>query len=242
MNIGLRIKELREERGLSQKELAEILEISRPSITKYERSEREPSYAVLLKISDFFGVSSDYLLGKTNEKDKNSYTYSKRIKELENINANEFSFGNIVLDKAQESAINGLLAQYLSLIDPDNPISLDCIYLSTILSNAITDYYYAIFNILYETDDNINFYRKEMISQTLLDVQDAQAALISTFNDTLFKIEKFTLSDSDSDNVSPAYYIDEILENFSVKKGRAFISERERVYSIFKGKKINKVV
>ncbi|MDR1208762.1 MAG: helix-turn-helix transcriptional regulator [Clostridiales bacterium] len=42
---GVRVKSLRESRGLTQKELAEILDISRPALTKYERGERALVFA-----------------------------------------------------------------------------------------------------------------------------------------------------------------------------------------------------
>lgn len=57
-----KIKELRISRNLTQPELAKILGVSRPTVTKYESGEREPDYQMLAKIADYFGVSTDYLL------------------------------------------------------------------------------------------------------------------------------------------------------------------------------------
>lgn len=61
-----RLKELRKRWGLTQAELADQLGISRPTLTKYEQGEREPDYTTLKKIADYFNISTDYLLGRTN--------------------------------------------------------------------------------------------------------------------------------------------------------------------------------
>lgn len=61
--IGQRIKELREERGFSQNDLAKILEIAQSSVGNYEREDRLPDADIILKLVDIFNVSADYLLG-----------------------------------------------------------------------------------------------------------------------------------------------------------------------------------
>lgn len=55
-------KELRKERGLSLKEMGDILGVSESCVSLYENGKREASYEVLRKASDFFGVSIDCLL------------------------------------------------------------------------------------------------------------------------------------------------------------------------------------
>lgn len=60
-----RLKQLRKERNLTQYDLVELLGFSRGQIGNYEQGTREPNLNTLLKISDFFNVSVDYLLGKT---------------------------------------------------------------------------------------------------------------------------------------------------------------------------------
>ena len=61
----LRIKELREEKNISQLELAKKLNLTQQSISLYEKGDREPSIDVLKSIANFFNVSLDYLLGKS---------------------------------------------------------------------------------------------------------------------------------------------------------------------------------
>ncbi|MGB9661917.1 MAG: helix-turn-helix domain-containing protein [Moorellaceae bacterium] len=62
-----RLVQLRKERGLSQYQLANLLGFSRGQISNYEQGTREPDYDTLKKIADFFNVSTDYLLGRTND-------------------------------------------------------------------------------------------------------------------------------------------------------------------------------
>ena len=59
---GNKLKSLRENSGLLQKELADILNISLSSISMYERGERQPDNETLKKMSNYFNVSIDYLL------------------------------------------------------------------------------------------------------------------------------------------------------------------------------------
>lgn len=59
-----RIKELRNEKGITQADLAKILKISDRAVGYYENGDREPDYTTLLKIAEYFDVSIDYLLGR----------------------------------------------------------------------------------------------------------------------------------------------------------------------------------
>lgn len=65
---GQRLKELREEKGLKQSELAKILNISSSSVGMYETDRREPDDDLKLEIANYFNVSVDYLMGKTNKR------------------------------------------------------------------------------------------------------------------------------------------------------------------------------
>lgn len=66
MNFGVKLKELRTEKKLTQLQMAEILETSKSNISKYEAGSVEPNLDTLLKISNFFGVPVDYILGNDN--------------------------------------------------------------------------------------------------------------------------------------------------------------------------------
>lgn len=63
MDFCNRLKELREEKGLTQKDFAETLDISRATIAGYESQGKEPSFDRLKGFAKFFNVSVDYLVG-----------------------------------------------------------------------------------------------------------------------------------------------------------------------------------
>ncbi|HHU63969.1 MAG TPA: helix-turn-helix transcriptional regulator [Clostridiales bacterium] len=69
MDLGKRLRELRLEKGLNQIDVANILGIERSTYGKYETGDSSPDYKKLLKLADFYNVSTDYILGKTNIKD-----------------------------------------------------------------------------------------------------------------------------------------------------------------------------
>lgn len=66
MTFANRLKDLREENKLTQAELAQKFNITSQTISQYERGIRTPDFALLNSIADYFGVSVDYLLGRTN--------------------------------------------------------------------------------------------------------------------------------------------------------------------------------
>ncbi|MEG2957729.1 MAG: helix-turn-helix transcriptional regulator [Christensenellaceae bacterium] len=63
----MRLKELRREKGIKQKELAELLDVSVATICRYERGEREPDNKTLVKLANYFHVPIDYLLERPSE-------------------------------------------------------------------------------------------------------------------------------------------------------------------------------
>jgi transcriptional regulator with XRE-family HTH domain len=63
--IFLRLKEIRKSKGLSQIKLAMELNTSQNTISRYENGEREPGIGELIKIADYFNISVDYLLERT---------------------------------------------------------------------------------------------------------------------------------------------------------------------------------
>ena len=63
--MNFRLKELRKKRKISQLKLAMDLNMNQNSISRYENLEREADYETLIKFADYFQVSIDYLLGRT---------------------------------------------------------------------------------------------------------------------------------------------------------------------------------
>lgn len=66
--FGERLKELRKESELTQKELADKLSISSSAVAMYERGNREPSFEIMEEIADLFNVDMNFLLGKSQER------------------------------------------------------------------------------------------------------------------------------------------------------------------------------
>lgn len=74
-----RLKQLREEKGLKQAQIAEFLNYGSTAISNYESGRNEPSYNDLIKIANFFDVSIDYLLGYSDVK---KYNYQYKMSDL----------------------------------------------------------------------------------------------------------------------------------------------------------------
>jgi transcriptional regulator with XRE-family HTH domain len=115
MEFGINLKKLRENNNLSQKELAKIFGISRSAIAAYEAQKREPKFELLIRMADYFDVSLDYLLGRSQDDNgKTREIIKKNIKRiLNNMSVSELTreIGNktgilISIDKL-ESILNG---------------------------------------------------------------------------------------------------------------------------------------
>lgn len=65
--FGKRLKELRIERGMTQQQLADYLGVDRTAVMKWELGERETNFSMLIKIAKYFQVTTDYLLGASDE-------------------------------------------------------------------------------------------------------------------------------------------------------------------------------
>ena len=64
----MRLRDLREDRDLKQKELAEYLHIKQNTYSQYENGQRQLPVDVLIKLSEYYKVSTDYILGLSKEK------------------------------------------------------------------------------------------------------------------------------------------------------------------------------
>lgn len=99
------LKRLRAEHGLSQKEMAEKLDLNARTYASYERAEREPSTAIILKICQLFGISSDELLGNCKD-EKSTPIVNDRSAVIDRIN----SLSDSQFDKL-EGYLDGLLEE-----------------------------------------------------------------------------------------------------------------------------------
>ncbi|SKC49469.1 helix-turn-helix domain-containing protein [Maledivibacter halophilus] len=85
MNFSSRLKKLRKNRELTQEEFGRKINKTRSTIAGYETERKEPDYETLKSIADFFDVSLDYLLGRSD-----IVKYEKTIESDDIINIKEF--------------------------------------------------------------------------------------------------------------------------------------------------------
>lgn len=84
--FGTVLKKLRLENSLTQKQLAEHLNISESTIGMYEQNRRKPDYEILDAIADYFNVDMDFLLGRTNTKQIYSVWKNMLLNDFELLN------------------------------------------------------------------------------------------------------------------------------------------------------------
>ncbi len=125
MSIGKRIGDLRRKQHFTQDELATRIGISRAALSHYEKDRRDPDYQTLQKIADYFDVSTDYLLGRSNQRnldrstkgyqaplnEKDERDIAKRLDEIKNdIEHTEgLAFdGEPLSDEAKESFLEAM--------------------------------------------------------------------------------------------------------------------------------------
>ncbi len=86
--LGERIKYLREDKGIYQKELAAYLHISVGTVSNYESGRHYPNPECLCDIADYFNVTTDYLLGHSD--------YKSSISDLNNLAISDFTVYEMV--------------------------------------------------------------------------------------------------------------------------------------------------
>lgn len=119
MTFGARLKELRKMAGFTQSDLAAMLSLSKANISKYESEEIQPSLQTLVKLSDIFETSVDYLLGNTD--------FSDAVNHLFCLNFSKLLKDNKCLCEVIPSAVRE------KIINKDFKFSID--FLSTIASH-----------------------------------------------------------------------------------------------------------
>lgn len=77
-----KLKSLRNEKGISQQQLADIVGVTQQSINKYENHKIEPDIFTLIAIADYFDVSIDYLVGRFDSDDLSAFVIKDAEKSL----------------------------------------------------------------------------------------------------------------------------------------------------------------
>ncbi len=134
-----RLRALREEKGLNQSELAESLGVSRGSVSFYENGDRTPDIDFLYKVSSYFQVSTDYLLGISNAKSPEYHHFVEQsgfdaltVEHLLRISGNgrnewcyeynKMSFELLLLSPEFDNLLE-LLREYLEMTISTEPVS-----------------------------------------------------------------------------------------------------------------------
>lgn len=68
IRLSDRLKQLRQEKHLRQDQIAALVGVTKSTVSTWESDIRQPSYESLLRLSDIYHVSTDYLLGRTNDR------------------------------------------------------------------------------------------------------------------------------------------------------------------------------
>jgi len=82
INLANRLKELRTSKNLTQKVLAEKMNVSKGMISAYENSHRNPNHENLVKLADIFNVTIDYLLGIDNRESLDVTGVSEKMRTV----------------------------------------------------------------------------------------------------------------------------------------------------------------
>ena len=107
--LGSRIRELRKERKMSQRELAEKLNVSQQTIGAWETEGIVPGADTLGNIANYFGVTTDYLLGRSEQRKENKDDFTVQ-EALDSV----MSFDGKPMTDNDREIIEGLIRAYMS--------------------------------------------------------------------------------------------------------------------------------
>lgn len=154
-----RIAELRKEKNMTLKQLAEELNIRDNTLSQYETGKRNPQSGLLQEIANFFDVSMEYILKATDKRDYPIVDNSSAIELLEKIaNEKEFNYSHISKNTALNLSlwiINNM--DYIKEQHPNLLYTASFLVKSTISENKILQHYSEMrkkqFKIVDEIDD-----------------------------------------------------------------------------------------
>ncbi len=184
--INERLRELRKSKNITQSELAQKMNVAKTTIAAYEQGKNEPSMSMLIKIANYFNVSTDYLLGNSDGRiisDQELYDRlgltDEAICSLEHLS--NLSKANEHNKKLLEN-VNALLSDFESL----NAIS-------DYLNSSMEEYQYAVIksyvsqfgeDLLEKPDSKEQVLSAEQWGNfMMLNVQDALMKLRDSFKD-----------------------------------------------------------
>lgn len=149
MTFGKRLTLLREERGYTtRKKFAEKLNIPETTLRNYETDAREPGHTFLIQMSDFFDVSTDYLLGLTEEREKFSphqlktseYDHIEKYRFIDKHSPDGAKVVDMILDR-EYSIATQLKDQTEYIQNTENSINSNS---ENIIDMRLINYYYRV--------------------------------------------------------------------------------------------------
>ena len=118
MKFNERLKQLSQQEGLTQRELAKSIEVGRTTISEYESGKIVPKHEGLLKLANYFNVSVDYLTGVSDEpatRQSNEHELDKLLNTLDYILMNEYDspvrYEGVILNTYEKLMISQFLEQ-----------------------------------------------------------------------------------------------------------------------------------
>ncbi len=91
MDISIKLKQLRHEKGLTQKELADNTGLSYAAIAAYEKALRNPNAKAMAALEQFFGVTAAELLSEKNENEENFGDFLRNVRKSQDMTQKEFA-------------------------------------------------------------------------------------------------------------------------------------------------------
>lgn len=166
-----RIKFLREENGLTQQDLANKLGGAKSTVAMYEKGDRKPSLEVLIKLSEIFNCSIDYIIGKSNNRNGLDLGfYQKLYSEIQNTYSEDFS--SLKLSPKDENIYNSIVSS----------LPLERI-IDTTEESEIYDYIFS--NYLKDRADIDDDIKNKIAKKVILFVEYASDS--KEFSDILYK-------------------------------------------------------
>ncbi|HFD2043955.1 TPA: helix-turn-helix domain-containing protein [Clostridium perfringens] len=148
--LGNRIKEERLKLNLSGEEFGKILNVTKTAVSNWENNKREPDIQTLIKISKYFNVSIDYLLGNSNTSSNTLNSNGKRIKKLRKL---------YNMTSKELSELLGISQVYLSYIENEKRMpSLELIEKTCEIFNISLNTFFDKNNNEKTLGDYIEFY------------------------------------------------------------------------------------
>ncbi len=173
MNIGNKIKTLREKKGLTQLELSKDLNVVRQTVAQWENQERDLKTGAIISLSKYFNVSADYLLGLTENTSTNiseigiSNKTGFSTSTVENILDLPIEF-KIILDKIINELLKSDLLEKFEELKANN-IKLINLYQTDSIYNKLVEDEELTYNTIDNADElNGKFIFKDEYSKLLL--------------------------------------------------------------------------